>query len=480
MTQRSQTTLWIPLPGPQTDAYHSAADELFYGGAAGGGKTDLAIGLAVTAHRRSRIFRRESTQLLGIIDRSREIIGDQGTFAGGQFMLWRLHAGPVIELAGVKDEADKRKYQGRPADLIEFDEITEFLESQYRFLIGWNRSTIPGQRCRVVCTGNPPTTPEGEWVIRYWAPWLDAAHPRPAEPGELRWFAVLDGKDVEVPDGTPFEHKGELITPRSRTFIPARLSDNPYLQQTGYAAVLQGMPEPLRSQMLYGDFTIGTTDDPWQVIPTAWVRAAQARWTDAHPRLPDGTRWPLTALGVDVARGGQDATVLSRRYGRWFAPLDKHPGTSTPDGQSVTRLVVAALLEGGYANIDVIGVGASVYDLCCQQIGSEGVHGVNVAAAAPGRDRTGKLTFVNLRAYAYWALREALDPERGDNLMLPPDRELMVDLCAPRWSMRAHGIQVEPKEDLIKRLGRSPDSGDALVLAHLQPQRMTLGPRIYD
>jgi hypothetical protein len=276
----------------------------------------------------------------GIIDRSREVIGTRGRYNGSTHV-WRLSDGRVIELAGVPNEEDKKRYQGRPADLMAFDEITEFTPTQYRFLIGWNRTTIQGQRCRVVCTGNPPTTAEGEWVIRYWGPWLDEHHPNPAAPGELRWFAVIDGQDVEVDSGEPFEHDGETIQPRSRTFIPARLTDNPYLLGTGYASVLQGMPEPLRSQMLYGDFKAGVGDDPWQVIPTEWVRAAQRRWSADRP---DG---PQTAVGVDVARGGDDKTVLARRFGSWYAELEKHSGSSTPDGQHVANLVLVALADGG-------------------------------------------------------------------------------------------------------------------------------------
>jgi hypothetical protein len=76
-----------------------------------------------------------------------------------------------------------------------FDELPNFLEQQYRYLIGWNRTTKPGQRSRVVATGNPPQGPEGEWVIKYWAPWLDPTHQNPAAPGELRWFATIAGKE---------------------------------------------------------------------------------------------------------------------------------------------------------------------------------------------------------------------------------------------------------------------------------------------
>ena len=93
------------------------------------------------------------------------------------------------------------------------------------------------------------------------------------------------------------------------------------------------------------------------------------------------------------------------------------------------------------------------------------------------RDATGVLRFVNVRAYAYWALRDMLDPERGQKLALPPDQELLSDLTAPRWSMTMQGIKVEPKEDIVKRLGRSPDCADAVVLAILRPPPcITSGP----
>lgn len=448
----------MPLPGPQTEAWLTEADELYYGGSAGGGKSALLVGLALTAHQKSIIFRREYGQLRDILDYSQQVVGQRGKLSFGPPPILRMRDGRRIEYAGVESAGDVTKFQGRPHDAKLFDELPQFLEKQYRFLIGWNRSATPGQRCRVVGAGNPPTDSEGEWVIRRWAPWLDSQHPNPALPGELRWFAMVDGEDKEVENGTPFDYKNERLEPRSRTFIAARLSDNPYLEKSGYRAILQAFPEPLRSQMLYGDFAAGTEDDPWQVIPTAWVRAAQARWSaDAKPS------GPMTTVGVDVARGGKDKSVLARRWASWFAPLERHPGKDTPDGQEGRRLVANALLDGGDANIDVIGVGASWYDMC-RDAGLR-VNGVNFAEGSDQFDRTGQLRFVNLRAYCYWSMREALDPEKGDGIMLPDDSELRNDLCAPRWTMRTNGIQIESKEDIIKRIGRSPDAGDAVVLA---------------
>lgn len=475
--------LWTPLPdkdgkiSPQRLGYESSADVLGYGGSGGGGKTDVIIGLALTQHLRSIIFRRESTELQAIIDRTIEIVGDckglnrtSGRWAG-------IQGGRTIEFKGCKDPGDEQKHRGRPHDFIAFDEADRFSEFQFRFLTGWLRTTVTGQRCRVVLTFNPPSSADGQWLLSYFGPWIDEKHPNPAKPGELRWYAMIDGVETERPNGEPFRHKDETIQPKSRTFIPARLSDNPYLVATGYAAVLQALPEPLRSQMLHGDFAAGIKDDPWQVIPTAWVRAAMERWT------ADGcSREPLSALGVDVARGGEDETVLSRRYGYWFAELERHPGETTPNGSAVAALVAPAALESKTAavNIDVIGVGASVYDHC-QAMLAGNIHAINFGAGCESADKTGQLRFANMRAFAYWSMREALDPSlpTDELLALPSDKRLLADLTAPRWRMTPRGVQVEPKEEIKKRIGRSPDSADAVVLALLPTVPLEIGvPRV--
>lgn len=430
---------------------------MFYGGQAGGGKTYLLIGLALTAHLRSVIFRRQFTQLQEIEDKLR-LLGEGTGRYNSQRHVMRINQ-RTIELGAVQMPDDVMKYQGRPHDLIGFDEVSHFLESQFRFLIGWLRSEVPGQRKRVVATGNPPTTPEGEWVVQYWGPWLDPQHANPAAPGELRWYATIDKKDVEVENGDAFEHKGETIKPLSRTFIPARIEDNPVLMATGYKTVLQNLPEPLRSKFLLGDFTLQSEDDPWQVIPTAWIDAAMARWTEERPDVP------LSAVGVDVARGGNAKTVLTKRYGNWFGRPDRHSGKATPDGPHVAALIQRAVRENPDApvNIDVIGVGASVYD-AAKANGIKAV-ALNGSAQSKSKDRTRQLTFRNKRAEWHWKFREMLDPQYGDGVALPPDRELRADLCAPRWKLTVNGVQVEDKEEIMKRIERSPDVGESVIYA---------------
>jgi hypothetical protein len=186
---------WSPNPGPQAQAFACKADELFYGGQAGGGKTDLGLGLALTAHKRSLILRRINKDAVKLVERVAQILGHRDGY-NGQFQRWKL-GDKLIEFAGCEHEDDKHRFKGDPHDLIYIDEGTDFLQSQYRFVIGWNRSPNPRQRCRVVVGSNPPTTSEGLWVIKHWAPWLDPLHPRPAKPGELRWFTTgEDGEDV--------------------------------------------------------------------------------------------------------------------------------------------------------------------------------------------------------------------------------------------------------------------------------------------
>jgi hypothetical protein len=83
------------------------------------------------------------------------------------------------------------------------------------------------------------------------------------------------------------------------------------------------------------------------------------------------------------------------------------------------------------------------------------------------RDSSGQIEFYNLRAAATWRLRDALDPAKNPTLCLPPDELLAADLSSPRWKTMAGGkLVIETKNDVKKRLGRSPDRGDAVTLAN--------------
>lgn len=460
--------LWVPLQGPQTSAYDSKADIVGYGGAAGGGKTDLACGLALTRHMRSIIYRREGVQLAGILQRLEQILGTNNGHST-QKKLWKL-PDRTIEYGGVTHLGDEKKYQGRPHDLKVFDEVTEFLEYQVRFLMGWLRSEDPNIHCQVLMTFNPPTTAEGRWVLDFFGPWLKKDHPNPAKPGELRWYTTdpKTGKDMECDGPEPITINDELVYPISRTFIPAKVEDNPYYMESGYKSVLQALPEPLRSQMLKGDFMAGVEDDEFQVIPTLWVELAVVRWHKMTERA-DFELGPMDSIGVDVARGGKDKTILARRHGCYFQELVKKDGTLTPDGPTVVSQIMQIRRDQAVVHIDIIGWGSSPYDfLVDAEIQTVGL---NSAVSSVAASREGNLPFFNLRAELWWKMREALDPENGDDLCLPPDNDLLVELCSPKWTHKKSGIQVESKEEIKKRIGRSTDHADAVIYANVETMK---------
>jgi hypothetical protein len=461
--------LWVSQPGPQQMAAESAADIVFYGGAAGGGKTDLLLGLPITEHQQSIIFRREAVQLVGIEERLAKILGSRRGYNSTDG-LWRIpNTSRVLELGSVKDPDDWMKYQGRPHDYIGFDELPHFTELQFRTLIGWLRTDDPTQRCRVMCAGNPPTDSSGEWVKRFWGPWLDPMHSNPAKPGELRWFITNEKGEDEAVDGPDAGRviDGEYMKPTSRTFIPSRVDDNLFLLSTGYKRTLASLPEPLRSQMLRGDFQAGATDPEWQLIPTAWVKAAFARWkARGNGPIEEGGKGPMTALGLDPSRGGRDRTSAARRHGNWFDEVITAPGVTINDGPAAAAFVAPLQRNGVCIVVDAIGIGSSALDF----IKGANMHVLSfVGSEGSGKlTKDGKLRMRNKRAEAYWNLREQLDPEGPNPIALPPDQDLLGDLCAVRYKVVSMGqmaaVQMNDKDDIRTVLGRSPDKGDSVAL----------------
>lgn len=450
---------FVPLPGPQTNAYLSLADVLLYGGQAGGGKSYLEMGLAAQEHRRSIIFRREAGQTDGLEEAGKQIIKDDARFNGTD-LEWSWPDGRSVKLAGIKEPDDWNKHAGRERDFIGFDEAGEFLQEQVSSLMAWNRGPT-GQRCRIVLASNPPRTADGAWLIEWFAPWLDPNWPDRAKPGELRYAVMLEGKPVWQGTSAEVEIDGELYLPLSFTFIPASLKDNPFRDTPEYRAKLNSLPEPLRSQLLKGLFALGGEDDEWQVIPTSWVQQAFARWT---PKPPENV--PMCCIGADVSQGGADKTVLAIRHDSWFAPLIAIPGAQTPGGTDVAGLVISKRRDEAHVVVDIGGGwGGDAYaHLKENGVTCTGYMGVKESSA---RTADKQLKFFNIRSQAYWQFREALNPDQlgGSSIALPTDNELLADLCAPRFDVVKLGVKVEPKADVVKRLGRSTDKGDAVVMA---------------
>ncbi|MGW6416286.1 hypothetical protein [Streptomyces sp. NPDC055055] len=234
-----------------------------------------------------------------------------------------------------------------------------------------------------------------------------------------------------------------------------------------------GEDSALYANRVLGEFRAADEDS---VIPLAWVEAAVERWQawDAAGRPPvEGRR----ILGVDVARSGGDSTVFARRIGLLIAELVPY---DRQDTMQTTARVQAAITGQGEGQedgeeeaaagmvpvVDSIGVGGGVVDRL-RELGVP-VLAYTGAAKTKQRTRDGEFGFTNVRSAAYWRMRELLDPAFGAELALPPDDLLLSDLTTPTWDVTTGvppKIKVEPKEDVVARLGRSPDRGDTVVMA---------------
>lgn len=242
-----------------------------------------------------------------------------------------------------------------------------------------------------------------------------------------------------------------------------------------------------------GEFCESSEDT---VIPLAWIEEANRRWADRIELLDRNWNWiegakqgqwpqwrwrcprhqilpcqcdntqPVVALGVDIARSDLgDKTVIARRTVNTVVKLDRY---SIADTQPVVGYVSNLLDRDSetYAVVDVIGIGAGPFDQLRERFKQRAV-AFNASESSEMKDRSKELEFSNKRSAAWWNMRELLDPAYGSTIALPPCDLLTGDLTAPkRGRMTSSGkMTVESKDDIRKRLGRSTDDGDAVVMA---------------
>jgi len=202
--------------------------------------------------------------------------------------------------------------------------------------------------------------------------------------------------------------------------------------------------------------------DEMSTIPLGWIYRAQERWKDWKDS--GGMLSGRHIIGADIARYGGDKTAFAHKYGDVVTEIEVFPGGDTE--RTADRLLDHF---GATAIIDTNGVGAGVFDKVRRR--SMSATPLNVGNRTSLRDSSGQIEFYNLKAAATWKLREALDPAKGATLCLPGEgleAELLAsELSAPRWKTMAGGkMVIETKDEVRKRLARSPDRGDAVVLAN--------------
>lgn len=240
----------------------------------------------------------------------------------------------------------------------------------------------------------------------------------------------------------------------------------PYLISPQFAADVYsryGPDSAMYQSRVLGCFPQGSADT---LIPLSWILSAVERWKERTEQIKQGIEINLgpepPIWGDDVARFGTDRTVRTKRHGVYVYPQRV---TQQENLMQTTGRVVADLREDdkSTAHVDVIGLGAGVVDRGKEVMGGQAdrVKGINVAEAAVDEER-----FANKRAEGYWRLREAFETQQ---IMIPDDDELIGELMSIKYKVvNSNGkIKIEEKEEAKKRLGKSPDLADSLMLTYI-------------
>lgn len=175
----------------------------------------------------------------------------------------------------------------------------------------------------------------------------------------------------------------------------------------------------------------------------------------------------MTILGIDVAAGGEDKSVCAVRKNWSVLPLIEWEKTEPME--TVGKIIVLIKRhKPDRVVIDADGLGAGIYDRLREQINHVPILAFHGKYRCERNDASGELGFANWRSYAWWHMRDLLAPDSDVKIALPRDSEdaLVGELCAPKWKTTSSGkIQVEPKEEIKKRLDRSTDHADAVIMA---------------
>lgn len=216
-----------------------------------------------------------------------------------------------------------------------------------------------------------------------------------------------------------------------------------------------GESSTLWKTRVMGEFSEENNDN---IIPLSWIDAAIER----NYELPETDD---IEFGVDVAEFGRDSSVIFIKKGRKVLPALTY--SKIPLMQLVGNIVRERnLLQAKIIKIDSVGVGTGVEGRL-SELGLNTIR-INAGELPAGDSEKEKEKYINKRAQMYWCLREMLNPDTQVNpfpIGLPNDEEMIEELLSTRYKINSRGqIQIEPKEDIKARIGRSPDKADALAI----------------
>ncbi len=244
--------IFKPNPGPQTNFLAASEREVLYGGAAGGGKSYamLADPLRYMGHPQfsGLLLRHTTEELRELIWKSQEMYPKiyPGIKWSERKMQWVTPQGGRLWFSYLDRDEDVLRYQGLAFSWVGFDELTQWATPfSWNYMRSRLRSTAPDLPIYMRATTNPGG-PGHAWVKKMF---ID-----PSPPGKAFWATDVEtGEVLKYPSG--HGRAGEPLF--KRRFIPAMLSDNPYLSEQGdYETMLLSLPEHQRKQLLEGNWDV--------------------------------------------------------------------------------------------------------------------------------------------------------------------------------------------------------------------------------
>lgn len=318
--QPDPTVIWEAQPR-QAAFIACPADDTGFGGSRGGGKTDGIVGDFIShedfygQHAAAMAFRRERTQLMDMIERSKQILAPLGYKWHEQDKYWRGPKGGRLRFSYLENDNDADAYQGHNYTRLYPEEMGTFPnEAPIKKLQATLRSGN-GVPCQMKGTTNPGG-PGHQWVKARYK--LD---------GIVREIIRQEYEFVN-----PFTQKKTLKT---RVFIPSKVTDNRYLGDDYVANLHQVGSANLVRAWLQGDWSVieGAFFDGWNIdrhvvrpfqIPANWVRIRSMDWGYAKPF---SVGWWAVASDAMTLESGQ---VIPRgcmvRYREWYGKESANVG----------------------------------------------------------------------------------------------------------------------------------------------------------
>jgi phage terminase large subunit len=421
-------------------------NEMLYGGAMGGGKTVVAvllISLLCKMYPGSIwvFVRKDLNRMRNTVIRTWKRFAPHPFFAAiNGSMVAKAVNGSEVHFMGEQSDTDpdQNRFRGLEVNGFVFEEANECLEST------WN---IAGMRAgRWKCPGGRQPKP------------LRIATCNPNTDWPKRRFY------------DPFK-RASLTAPFY--YLPAYMTDNPFLD-ADYLAALENIPEELRRVMIEGDWE--QSDIPDQLIKPQWVERAIERgklW------VPEGRK----SMGVDVARYGDDESVIAVQQGRGLISIKGYRKYDNVQlAKEVDATATADSIGNAFIKVDAIGNGSGVVDVLKhfhKRPVTEFIAGSRqITTGMSEKSKLRSSRFKNFRTEAWWDMRDAFF--KDEYVITPAIRgpallKLTEDLTSMKYSVDSDKfLELEGKEDTKKRLGRSPDYGDAAMQGYYQPAHARL------